>query len=131
MRRGSARAPCQPTFQRPLFSSGSPSRLSGSRLSPVFRRTLAGNFALVFSTAGFAYAAAWPLETLKNLAQAGLPTPGATLADRLRYLGGPGGLYRGALPGVLGGGFRNGCAAVAMNGLANPLLTRLGLRDPS
>lgn len=91
--------------------------------------SLSGNFALVFGTCGFAYAAAWPLETLKNCAQAGLPTPGASVAERVRYLGGAIGLYRGAGPGILCGAFRNGCAGLAMNGLANPLLTRLGLRE--
>ena len=91
-------------------------------------RTKWGNFAVVFSACGFAYAAAWPLETLKNCAQAGLPKPGASIAERIKYLGGPRGLYLGVAPGILCGAFRNGCAAVAMNGLANPLLTRLGLR---
>ena len=70
-----------------------------------------------------------PLETLKNCAQAGLPRPRASLAERVQYLGGPRGLYRGALPSILCGGLRNGCATVAMNGFANPLITRLGLRE--
>ena len=88
-----------------------------------------GQFAVVSASAAGAYAVAWPLETLKNVAQAGLPTPGATLAQRLAFLGGASGLYRGAAPGVLCGGLRNGCAALAMNGVANPLATRMGLRD--
>ena len=88
-----------------------------------------GQFAVVTTTCGFAYAAAWPLETIKNLTQAGLPTPRASLAQRLSYVGGPLGLYRGALPGVLCGGLRNGFGFLAMNGLANPLATRIGLRD--
>ena len=61
--------------------------------------------------------------------QAGLPSPGASLTQRVSYLGGPHGLYRGAAPGVLCGAFRNGCAGAVMNSLVNPLLTRLGLRD--
>ena len=59
----------------------------------------------------------------------GLPRPRASLAERVQYLGGPRGLYRGALPSILCGGLRNGCATVAMNGFANPLITRLGLRE--
>ena len=55
--------------------------------------------------------------------------PRASLAERVQYLGGPRGLYRGALPSILCGGLRNGCATVAMNGFANPLITRLGLRE--
>jgi hypothetical protein len=47
----------------------------------------------------------------------------------VRYLGGPRGLYIGALPGIICGGFRNGVAMLAMNGIANPLVTWLGLRD--
>ena len=101
------------------------------RRAPHLFDAPAGQFALAFTTCGFAYAAAWPLETLKNLAQAALPTPGASLAQRLAYVGGPAGLYRGAAPGILCGAFRNGCAGLAMNGCANPLLTRLGLRDVS
>ena len=92
--------------------------------------TLTGQFCVVTSVCAFAYALAWPLETIKNCAQAGLPKPGASLAERLAYLGGPRGLYRGAGPGIVCGGLRNGCAMLAMNGLANPLITRLGLRDP-
>ena len=75
------------------------------------------------------YAAAWPLETIKNLMQAGLPSTNASIAERVRYVGGPMGLYRGALPGVLCGGLRNGFGFLAMTGFAQPLATRLGLRD--
>jgi solute carrier family 25 (mitochondrial carnitine/acylcarnitine transporter), member 20/29 len=91
--------------------------------------TLSGQFLLVGSVCAASYAVIHPLETLKNLAQAGLPRPGATLASRLQYVGGPRGLYRGALPSILCGGLRNGAATVAMNGFANPLITRLGLRE--
>ena len=75
-----------------------------------------------------AYGLVWPLETLKNLAQAGVPHPSASFAERLTFIGGCRGLYRGVAPGVLCGGLRNGCAMLAMNGVANPLVTRLGLR---
>ena len=86
-------------------------------------------FAVVGGVCAAAYAFIHPLETLKNCAQAGLPRPRASLAERVQYLGGPRGLYRGALPSILCGGLRNGCATVAMNGFANPLITRLGLRE--
>ena len=75
-----------------------------------------------------AYALAWPLETLKNLSQAGLPRPGAHILERARFVGGLAGLYRGAAPGILCGGLRNGAAFLAMNGVANPLITWLGGR---
>eukprot|EP00967_Tisochrysis_lutea_P148039 scaffold282193_cov31-Tisochrysis_lutea.AAC.2 len=91
--------------------------------------SIAGQFVVVTGVCAFAYTLAWPLETLKNCAQAGLPKPGASLAERLHYLGGPRGLYRGAAPGILCGGLRNGCAMMAMNGIANPLITKLGLRQ--
>jgi len=91
--------------------------------------SLFGQFCVVTGACAFSYALAWPLETIKNCAQAGLPRPGAGFAERLAYLGGPLGLYRGAAAGIVCGALRNGCAMVAMNGLANPLVTRLGLRD--
>lgn len=91
--------------------------------------SVGGQFAVVTATCAFAYAAAWPLETIKNLTQAGLPAPNASLAQRLTYIGGPSGLYRGALPGVLCGGFRNGCGFYAMNVIANPMATYIGLRE--
>jgi hypothetical protein len=52
---------------------------------------------------GGSYAIIWPLETLKNQAQAGLPHPGATVSQRVKHLGGFGGLYRGGAPGIVGG----------------------------
>lgn len=100
-----------------------------ARRKTNFLSTLLGQWLVVSSVCGLSYAAAWPLETLKNLAQAGVPKPGATIAERIKYLGGPRHLYRGAAPGILCGAFRNGCALLAMNGIANPLATRLGLRD--
>lgn len=100
-----------------------------ARRKTTLLSTLAGQFAVVGGVCAAAYAAIHPLETIKNCAQAGLPRPGASLAERVQYLGGPRGLYRGALPSILCGGLRNGCATVAMNGFANPLMTRLGLRE--
>jgi solute carrier family 25 carnitine/acylcarnitine transporter 20/29 len=57
----------------------------------------------------------WPLETLKNQVQAATIIEGTTsptLAQRIRFLGGPLGLYRGILPGSISVFVRNGCAAV-------------------
>lgn len=74
----------------------------------------------------------WPLETIKNQVQAGLVIDGTdkpTLAQRIRYLGGPIGLYRGILPGSISVLLRNGTAAVVM-GYANRKITELGLRGP-
>ena len=98
------------------------------RRSALFQSGIWGQCAVVSGCCAAAYAVTWPLETLKNMAQAGLPRPGASTAERLAFIGGPRGLYRGVTPGVLCGGLRNGCAMLAMNGLANPLITRLGLR---
>lgn len=61
--------------------------------------TLAGNFAVTFGVVGLSYACSWPLETLKNLAQAGQPFAGASVMERIRYMGGPVGLFRGLTPG--------------------------------
>lgn len=69
-------------------------------------KTLWGNFAVVSGCAGVAYMAVWPLETLKNLAQTGTPTPNATVAERIAYMGGVRGLFRGIWPGTLSGGIR-------------------------
>lgn len=68
------------------------------------------------------------LETLKNLAQTGIPHPNATFTERLNFLGGPLGLYRGMAPGCISGSFRNGCGMVAMI-YAQKWATQLGLRD--
>lgn len=77
---------------------------------------------------GASYALAWPLETLKNLAQAGRPTPGASVAERVASLGGWRGLYTGSAPGIVCGGFRNGIAMLAM-AKYHSLATFLGLRE--
>ena len=76
---------------------------------------------------GLAYAGVWPLETLKNLAQAGLPRAGASLSERVAYLGGMRGLYRGAAPGIVSGGVRNGCAMMGA-ALCQRLATAYGFR---
>ena len=59
----------------------------------------------------------WPLETLKNQIQAGMVIDGTskpTLRQRIQFLGGPLGLYRGILPGSMSVFLRNGTAAVVM-----------------
>mmetsp|Transcript_95425 Transcript_95425/g.269648 ORF Transcript_95425/g.269648 Transcript_95425/m.269648 type:complete len:285 (+) Transcript_95425:43-897(+) len=74
--------------------------------------------------------AIWPLETLKNQVQAGTEVAGSsspTLRQRIAYLGGPIGLYRGILPGSISVFLRNGTAAVVMT-FAQRKITELGLR---
>ena len=60
--------------------------------------------------------------------QAGLPHAGASMGERVAYQGGFAGLYRGAAPGVFGGGLRNACAMAAMANWQR-LATHLGLRN--
>jgi solute carrier family 25 carnitine/acylcarnitine transporter 20/29 len=74
------------------------------------------------------YTLIWPLETLKNATQAAIPSANATLTERVEHLGGLRGLYRGALPGIVGGGMRNGIAMAAMANMQK-FATALGLRD--
>lgn len=69
----------------------------------------------------------FPQETLKNLAQTGTPFVGASVQQRVAFLGGYKGLLRGALPLTLCGGLRNGSGMVAMI-FAQGWATRLGLR---
>jgi len=88
----------------------------------------AGVFAVVCGSAGVGYMLAWPLETLKNLAQTATPHAGASVAQRVRYLGGFKGLYRGVWPGTVCGGFRNACAMLVMD-YAQQWATFMGLRD--
>lgn len=88
---------------------------------------------VIGSVCSCAYAMIWPLETLKNLTQAGLPRPQATLYERLNHLSGGRGfvvrsLFTGAVPGILMGGIRNGCAAMAMAS-ANRYVSVNGMRD--
>lgn len=87
-----------------------------------------GIFGVTCGSASAGYLLAWPLETLKNLAQTATPHAGATVAQRINYLGGLRGLYRGVVPGTICGGFRNGCAMMIMN-YAQQWATALGLRD--
>lgn len=100
----------------------------------IFRRntdvlsTLPGNFAVQAGASGAAYLMCWPLETLKNLTQSGTPHPGASLKEKLNFLGGPWGLFRGVWPGTLCGALRNGCAMVMMVH-AQSWATKLGLRN--
>lgn len=107
--------------------------------------TLAGNFAVTFGVVGLSYAFSWPLETLKNLAQAGKPFPGANISERVRYMGGVRGLFRGMTPGhsapitlwhtlmfcfigATGGGLRNACGVIGMV-YSQQIATFWGLRD--
>jgi solute carrier family 25 carnitine/acylcarnitine transporter 20/29 len=72
----------------------------------------------------------WPLETLKNQVQAGTMIEGTTkptLSQRIAYLGGPLGLYRGIMPGSISVFLRNGAASVIM-AFAQRKITELGLR---
>ena len=63
-------------------------------------KTLTGNFFVTFAVVGGSYVVSWPFETMKNLAQSGIPYPNATLNEKIKYLGGPLGLLRGITPGV-------------------------------
>lgn len=98
------------------------------RKTTWMENSITNQWIIVTTVCGVAYAIIWPLETLKNAVQAGTPRPGATIAECISHLGGIGGLYRGALPGICGGGIRNG---VGMLGMANAqrAATWLGLRD--
>ena len=69
-----------------------------------------------------------PLETLKNMGQAAIPSAGASVGERVAHLGGFKGLYRGAAPGVVSGGFRNGMAMIAMSKWQQ-VATQMGLRN--
>jgi len=90
--------------------------------------SITNQWLVVTVVCGAAYALIWPLETLKNARQAGMPRPGASVGECVRYLGGVGGLYRGAMPGICGGGIRNGMGMLAMAN-AQRAATWLGLRD--
>jgi len=107
----------------PIFSS-----FDVARRHTAYMSTVAGSFAVTAGASGAAYLLCWPLETLKNLAQTGIPRAGASMAERIAYLGGWSGVYRGVWPGCAAGSLRNGCGMVAMV-YAQKLATRLGLRD--
>lgn len=89
--------------------------------------TYKGQFVCTTLICCWCYAISWPFETLKNMTQGGIPHVKASFADRVRYLGGWKGLYRGASIGIIGGGFRNGVAMVAMNNWQR-LASTFGLR---
>lgn len=63
--------------------------------------TLPGNFVVTFGAVGLSYACSWPVETLKNLAQAAKPHAGASISQRISFMGGPLGLFTGMSPGKL------------------------------
>ena len=90
-----------------------------------YTKTSLGSFFASGGSALVGFWIVWPFETLKNLAQAG---HGGSLADKVRALGGPLGLYRGILPGSLSVFLRNGAAMLVMD-VANRQLRRLGLKD--
>jgi len=100
----------------------------------IFRRktqvlnSLGGNFLVTAGACGGAYFFCWPLETLKNMAQSGTPFPGASLKQKLVFLGGPMGLFRGVWPGTICGAVRNGFAMVALV-YAHEWASILGLRQ--
>lgn len=90
-------------------------------------KTLSGNFAVMFGSTCAVYFMLWPLETLKNLSQSGVPRVGASLKEKVNFLGGPKRLFRGVWPGTLGGGLRNGVGLVGIV-LTQSWLTKIGLR---
>lgn len=100
------------------------------REQPEYMKTMQGSFIVTSIASSFFCFLCWPLETIKNLAQSNLPYPNATWTDRVRFLGGPAGLYRGVAPGTMSGGLRNGVGMIAML-YTQQLATRLGLRDES
>mmetsp|Transcript_16982 Transcript_16982/g.22005 ORF Transcript_16982/g.22005 Transcript_16982/m.22005 type:complete len:291 (+) Transcript_16982:74-946(+) len=93
-----------------------------------FQRSLFAQWLITTLVCATSYTISWPLETLKNLAQAGLPRPSASIYNRIKFLGGFRGLYIGATPGIICGGFRNGVAMVVM-AKYHSYATRLGMRD--
>jgi hypothetical protein len=64
-------------------------------------KTWSGNFLVTFGVVGTSYICSWPVETLKNLSQSGVPFPNATVLERVNYLGGFWGLFRGVSPGTI------------------------------
>ena len=99
-----------------------------SRRKTDYMKQPSGIFMVTSVAASAGYLMAWPLETMKNLAQSATPHAGATISQRMEYLGGFRGLYRGVWPGTICGGFRNGCAMMVM-GTAQAWATQLGLRE--
>lgn len=64
---------------------------------------------------------------MKNLAQTGTPKPGATVTERIAFLGGLKGLFRGVWPLTICGGLRNACAMMSFL-MAQKWATQIGLR---
>lgn len=93
-----------------------------------FMKSLTGNFCVMFSASVATYAVLWPLETMKNLSQSGKPHVGASVPEKIKFLGGARGLLRGIWPGSLGGGLRNGAGLVVIV-LTQSWLTKLGFRQ--
>jgi len=98
------------------------------RRKTTLMNSLLGNFCVVGGASGASYALVFPLETLKSLAQTGVPHPSASLKERMHFLGGVKGLYRGMIPGCLAGAIRNGFGMIALV-QAQKWATQLGLRD--
>jgi hypothetical protein len=74
----------------PIFGS-----LDWFRRHTEIMKSFYGNFFVTAGASAGAYLVCWPLETIKNLTQSGTPHPGATFSEKISYLGGPLGVYRG------------------------------------
>jgi len=98
------------------------------RQKTTWMSTLMGQWACTTAICGGSYAIIWPLETLKNMGQGGVPFANASIAERVKHLGGFNGLYRGAAPGICAGGIRNGVAMLAMANWQR-FATKMGLRN--
>ena len=76
-----------------------------------------GKFLISGGGAALGFIIIWPLEVLKNLAQAETKTAGDSTAARCRYImqtQGITGFYRGIVPGVQSVFLRNGSAMIVM-----------------
>lgn len=93
----------------------------------TWMKTLMGQWACTTAICGASYSIIWPLETLKNMGQGGVPFANATIGERVKHMGGFKGLYRGAAPGIGAGAIRNGMAMLAMANWQR-LATNMGLR---
>lgn len=111
------------TMVVPIFTS-----LDVFRRKTTYLESVPGIFFVTAGVSVITFLVIWPLETMKNLAQSGTPFSGASIKQRLDYLGGAKGLYRGAGPGVSAAGLRNGTSFVALI-YAQEWATKLGLRD--
>ncbi|KAJ9453756.1 Mitochondrial substrate carrier family protein G [Diplonema papillatum] len=90
-----------------------------------------GQFIASGGSAALGFWVIWPLETLKNQVQAGTEIEGIakpTIRQRIQYLGGFTGLYRGILPGTISVFSRNGAAMIVMQ-KAQRMISETGLRD--